>query len=110
MGAILSALVLGAVLSRAGFALMLRRFGPYVSRVAGVLLVLAGAYVVYYWAYFLLPGSDTRTSGRSVIDRGELISSRIATWLGSETGKTVVVSLLAALGAVIVWALWRRLF
>lgn len=110
MGTVLTALAIGAALSRAGFALALRRVVPYVNRVAGALLVLAGAYVVYYWAYFLLPGSDTRTSGRSVIDRGELISSQAATWLSSSTGKTVAAAVLAGLGALIVWALWRRLF
>jgi cytochrome c-type biogenesis protein len=109
MGTVLTALAIGAALSREGLALALRRFVPHVNRVAGALLVLAGAYVVYYWAYFLWPGSATRTSGRSVIDRGELISSQAATWLGSSTGKTVAVSVLAAIGALIVWALWRRL-
>ena len=110
MGTILTALAVAAALSQQGLALALRRFMPYVNRVSGALLLLAGGYVVYYWAFFLLPGSDTRTSGRSVIDRGGEISSRIATWLGSSTGKTVAAALLAGLGALVVWALWRRLF
>jgi hypothetical protein len=110
MGAVLTALAIGAALSREGFAAVLRRFLPYVNRVAGGFLLLAGVYVVYYWAYFLLPGSATRTSGRSVIDRGELISSQAATWLSSSTGKTVAVSVLAGIAALTVWALWRRLF
>jgi len=110
MGTVLSALAVGAALSREGFARALDRLVPYVTRVAGALLVLAGAYVVYYWAYFLLPGSATRRSGRSVIDRGELISSRAATWLSSSTGKTTAVAVLAGIAALVVWALWRRLF
>jgi cytochrome c-type biogenesis protein len=110
MGTILTALAVAAGLSQQGLALALRRFMPYVNRVSGALLLLAGGYVVYYWAFFLLPGSDTRTSGRSVIDRGGEISSRIATWLGSPTGKTVAAALLAGLGALVVWALWRHLF
>ncbi len=110
MGTILTALAVAAALSQKGLALALRRFVPYVSRASGALLLLAGGYVVYYWAFFLLPGSDTRTSGRSVIDRGGEVSSRIATWLGLATGKTVAAALLAGLGALVVWALWRRLF
>lgn len=110
MGTILTALAVAAALSQQGLALALRRFVPYVGRVSGALLLLAGAYVVYYWAFFLLPGSDTRTSGRSLIDRGELLSSRIATWLSSGSGQTVAAILLAALGALIVWALARPLF
>jgi cytochrome c-type biogenesis protein len=110
MGTILTALAVAAALSQQGLALALRRFMPYVNRVSGALLLLAGGYVVYYWAFFLLPGSDTRIGGRSVIDRGGQVSSRIATWLGSSTGKTVAAVLLAGLGVLVVSALWRRLF
>ncbi len=110
MGTILTALAVAAALSQQGLARVLRRFVPYVNRAAGALLLLAGGYVVYYWAFFLLPGSDTRTSGRSLIDRGESLSSQAATWLGSDTGQTVASAVLAALAALIAWALWRWLF
>ena len=109
MGTILTALAVGAALSRRGLALALRRLVPYVGRASGALLMLAGAYVVYYWGFFLLPGSATRTGGRALIDRGELISSRLSTWLSSETGKTVATVVFAAVAALAVWALWRRL-
>lgn len=110
MGTILTALAVAAALSQQGLALALRRLVPYVNRASGALLLLAGAYVVYYWAFFLLPGSDTRTSGRSLIDRGELLSSRLATWLSSGSGQTAATVLLAALGVIVVWALSRSLF
>ncbi len=110
MGTILTALAVAAALSQKGLALALRRVVPYVNRASGALLLLAGAYVVYYWAFFLLPGADSRTSGRSVIDRGGLASSRIATWLTSSNGKTAVAVALAGIVALVVWALWRRLF
>ncbi len=109
MGTILTALAVAAALSQQGLALALRRLAPYVSRASGALLLLAGAYVVYYWAFFLLPGSNTRTEGRSLIDRGETLSSRAATWLGSATGETVATGVLAALAGLAAWALWRRL-
>ena len=110
MGTILTALAVAAALSQKGLALALRRVVPYVNRASGALLLLAGAYVVYYWAFFLLPGADSRTSGRSVIDRGALVSSRIATWLTSSNGKFAAAVLLAGIVALVVWALWRRLF
>lgn len=108
MGTILTALAVAAALSRRGLERALRRLVPFVSRASGALLALAGAYVVYYWAFFLLPGSETRTSGRSLIDRGEAISSRAATWLGSGAGEAAATAVLAALGALAVWALARR--
>lgn len=110
MGTILTALAVAAALSQQGLALALRRLVPYVNRASGALLLLAGAYVVYYWAFFLLPGSDTRTGGRSLIDRGELLSSQVATWLSSSGGQTAAATLLAALGIMAVWALTRPLF
>ena len=110
MGTILTALAIAAALSQKGLALALRRVVPYVNRASGALLLSAGAYVVYYWGFFLLPGADTRTQGRSVIDRGGLLSSRAATWLGSQTGKTTVVITLGLLGALVLWALSRRFF
>jgi cytochrome c biogenesis protein CcdA len=107
MGTVLTALAVAAALSRQGLALALRRLVPYVNRGSGALLLLAGAYVVYYWAFFVLPGSDTRTSGRSLINQGETLSSRAATWLGSSTGQTVATVVLGALAVLIVWALVR---
>jgi len=110
MGTILTALAIAAALSQHGLARALRRLVPYVNRASGALLLLAGGYVVYYWAFFLWPGSDTRTSGRSLINRGESFSSQAATWLGSDTGQTVATAVLAALAALVAWALWRWLF
>ena len=110
MGTILTALAVAAALSQQSLARGLRLLVPYVSRASGALLLLAGAYVVYYWAFFLWPGSDTRTSGRSLINRGESFSSQAATWLGSNTGQTVASAVLAALAALVAWALWRWLF
>jgi len=109
MGTILTALAVAATLSQQGLARALRHLVPYVNRASGALLLLAGAYVVYYWAFFLLPGSDTRTSGRSLIDRGESFSSQAATWLGSGMGQTVATIVLATIAALVAFALWRWL-
>ncbi|HZT54158.1 MAG TPA: cytochrome c biogenesis protein CcdA [Gaiellaceae bacterium] len=107
MGTVLTALAVAAALSRSGVALGLRRLLPYLPRLSGVLLLLAGGYVVYYWGFFLLPGATTRTTGLGVITQGELVSSRLASWLGG-SGQTALVALFAAfvLAALCVLA-WR---
>jgi cytochrome c biogenesis protein CcdA len=107
MGTILTALALAAALSQQGLGRALRRLVPYFNRASGALLLLAGAYVVYYWAFFLLPGSDTRTS--SLINRGEGLSSQAANWLGSDSGQTVATAALATIATLAGWALWRWL-
>lgn len=109
MGTVLGALALAAALSRSGLTLALRRVVPYVNRLSGLLLLIAGAYVVYYWSFFLLPGADSRTRGRSLIDGGGRLSSTIATWLGSTTGTTAATATLALLALLALWALRRRL-
>jgi cytochrome c-type biogenesis protein len=109
MGTILTALAVAAALSQQGLARALGRLVPYVNRLSGALLLLAGAYVVYYWTFFLLPGSDTRSGNRSLIDRGESLSGQAATWLGSGSGQTVASVVLGTIAALTVWALWRWL-
>lgn len=108
MGTVLTALAVAAALSRHGLALTLRRVLPYVSRLSGALLLLAGAYVIYYWGFFLLPGSETRTSGRSLIDRGGELSGRLATWLSSDTGHSVLSALLGLIALLAVLTVSRR--
>lgn len=103
MGAVLTALAVAAALAREGMARTLRRTLPYVERASGGLLLLAGAYVVYYWAFALRGGA------RAPIDMGGALSTRLGSWLGSSTGQAAAATVLAALVAVAVGMLARRL-
>src|SRR5215211_7622599 len=49
MAVVVTALALAAALLREGLARRLRSVLPYMSRVAGALLVVAGGYLAYYW-------------------------------------------------------------
>jgi ABC-type nickel/cobalt efflux system permease component RcnA len=49
MGLILTAVALGAVLVRGAVARRLRRAGQYLERASALLLVGAGAYLVFYY-------------------------------------------------------------
>jgi cytochrome c-type biogenesis protein len=49
MALVLTALSVGAALMRDGLARSLRRVLPYMERIAGALLAVAGAYIAYYW-------------------------------------------------------------
>lgn len=48
MGLVVTALTVGVAVARKGLLVRLRRAMPYVSRVSGVLLLVAGAYVAWY--------------------------------------------------------------
>jgi cytochrome c-type biogenesis protein len=49
MAVVVTALALAAAFLREGLARGLRRVLPYMNRIAGSLLVVAGGYVAYYW-------------------------------------------------------------
>lgn len=105
MGTLLTALAVAAALSRSGLASATRRALPYVSRLSGLLLAAAGAYVVYYWSVALLGLSGASKP----VQVGNRLSATLQTWLGGETGQAVVVALAAAVSALVVWAMLRAL-
>jgi hypothetical protein len=108
MGTILTALAVAAGFSRAGVAARIRRLLPYVDRVGAVLLIGAGAYVVYYWSFGLFAPEST-SSATKPIDIGSRLSSDLQTWLGGETGKTTSTLLAAAVVGLAAWAAWCRI-
>lgn len=108
MGTILTALAVAAALSQTGVQTTIRRALPYVERVSAVLLIAAGAYVVYYWAVALLgPGNLGGVS--QPIEVGSRLSSLAQAWLGSDVGRTVTAVLALGLVALFVWVMSVRL-
>ncbi|GAA3794314.1 cytochrome c biogenesis CcdA family protein [Sphaerisporangium flaviroseum] len=97
MGLVIAILSLAVSLARAAAVARLRRILPYVSRASGGLLVLAGAYVLYYGWYELrvLGGGSAEDPivGAATAVQG-LISSRLA-GLGAGWGVVALAVLLA---------------
>ena len=60
MGLVITTLTVAIALARDGLIRRMRRALPYLNRVAGALLVLAGLYVAYYgyWEIRILAGHD----------------------------------------------------
>ena len=108
MGAVLTALAVCGALSRNGLALAVRRLLPYTGRLSGALLVAAGAYVIYYWAFFLTPGAATREAGREPIEALTDLSVSARIWLSQGGGRTAaLIVALVALTAVLGWQVVR---
>ncbi len=106
MGAILTALAIAAALMRHGLATRIKGITRYLGRFSGALLLLAGAYVSYYWGTALFapdPLADNR-----VIDTGEYWSGAMQQWLDGPDGETFLVAVSLILVAVFIWALARR--
>ncbi len=86
MGLVLTALTLAIALARQSLVGRLRRVLPYVNRVSGGLLVLAGAYVAYYgWYELQVFGGNVDAGGpaRWVFE----VNGRISNWI-SDVGPT----------------------
>ncbi len=107
MGTILTALAVGAALSRSGLAAVMGSLLPYVNRTSGVLLFLAGMYVATFWGYAIF--SPQLSAEGSVIVIGERLSSALRSWLTGTTGQTAIYASLASLAALCAWAVWRRI-
>ncbi len=107
MGTVLTALAVGAALSRSGLAAVMGSLLPYVNRASGALLLLAGLYVVYFWAYAVVPLE--LPAQLTTIGIGERLSGALRSWLGGTIGQTAIYGLLTALVAVFAWVVWRRI-
>lgn len=105
MGVVLTVLAVAAALARGGVHRALRRIVPHVSRLSGLFLVAAGAYLLYYWTFFLLPGSETRTAGKGPIDALTDLTNRLQAWLGS-AGGAIGINLLGLLAVTVLAVVW----
>ncbi len=72
--AVAVALAHGALVAR------VRRVLPYIGRISGALLVLAGAYVAYY-GYYELRVFGGAAAGDPIVDTATRIQGRLAGWL-----------------------------
>jgi len=92
MALVLMALTIALALARHSLVRWLRSALPYVNRIAGALLVIAGAYVTYYAIYEirLRPG-DTGDGGP--VDTVTGISSDISTWVQNTGGTRIGLAL-----------------
>ena len=103
MAVILVSLAVAIALARDGIVHRMRSLVQYVDRVAGMLLTLVGAYLVYYGVYAI--GTDDSTD--NPVGLIEDWSARTQTWIndvGPKLGLTLAV--IAAVAAV--WAASRK--
>jgi cytochrome c biogenesis protein CcdA len=100
MGLVVGAAALAVALLRASVLVHVRRAGPVLSRVAGVLLSLAGGYVAYYgWYEVRLTTEGARALGDPVVQAASAVQQWLAQGLdaiGVATVAAVFVALLIA--------------
>jgi cytochrome c-type biogenesis protein len=107
MGLVLMVLTMAIALAEQGLVRNLRRVLPYVHRVSGALLALAGLYVAYY-GWYELRVRDGDSSGGAVADWVFDLNSRVSNWI-QDVGPVRIGLLLTTMvvGAIFVTALHR---
>jgi cytochrome c biogenesis protein CcdA len=109
MGLVLTALTVTLALARGGLLHVLRGAMAWVDRFAGVLLIIAGLYLAYYWTFNLATdsGLDSSTGG-GLAQRVEGWSTDTAEFIRGNLWAIGWLSALVVGGAVVAVLLHRR--
>lgn len=103
---VLTAVSVAAALSRRSLIAAIGKPRAYLTRVAGGVLFLAGAYVAYFWSATLFAADLTTAAG--VVAAGERFSGLLRSWLTGQAGQVALYLFLAFLGVLWSWMLWQR--
>jgi hypothetical protein len=107
MGTVLIALSIGLALLQAGAVARVRRLSTYVGRASGVLLVVVGGYVMYYW--FAVLSSPTAAFDNPAVATVTRVSGRLQNALAPAPGRGLMLGVMVILIALAGWAwLGRR--
>lgn len=102
----LIALSVAEALAREGLAVRLRRLVPQVNRLAAALLVVAGAYLTYYWLRLEL-GSNATLVGDPVLGFGTRFTARLQSLAGGE-GRFVLLGAASIVLLAVAAGLWQQ--
>lgn len=108
MGLVIMILTLGVALARNSVATNMRRVLPYVNKISGGMLVLAGIYLVIYgwWEVQVLRGS---ADSNALIDLSEDMQNRLTTWVSDVGATRLATAVTVLIVGIVTWALTSTL-
>lgn len=106
MATMLMALSLGAALVRDGLARRLKRLLPHMQRVASSLLLIAGAYLTYYWARVIWSPPET-LGDDPLVEAMTRFATLVQRAAGSSGGRVAVLVAGSAVAVGIAVAMWQ---
>ncbi len=106
MGLILTALAVALALAKDGFVQRSRSVLPWLNRISGALLIVAGAYLTWY-GYIEVRVLNGDLVERGPVDAVALWSGEISTLVEAHRGAVALVAAVLILVGVS-WRLWRR--
>jgi cytochrome c-type biogenesis protein len=96
MALVVGVLAVSVALAGTAVTARIRRILPYVNRIGGVILVVAGLYVAYYGVYELLLFHADRNAEDPIVDGFGRLQTVLARWV-DQIGPLVIVIALSAL-------------
>lgn len=102
----LIALALGAALARQGIARRVRRLLPHMHRIAAGLLLVAGAYLTYYWARVIW-GSPESLGEDPFVGAMTRFTTLVQRAAASSSGRIAVLAAGAIVAVAIAAAIWQ---
>ncbi len=107
MGLVMTGVSVALALAHRSIVGRLRSVLPYVNRLGGALLVLAGAYVAYYGVYAIRTNQGA-PSGTAPIDTVSGLGGRVIAWIERTGATRLALALGAAIAAAAIGSvLWR---
>ncbi|MEZ5247083.1 MAG: cytochrome c biogenesis CcdA family protein [Acidimicrobiales bacterium] len=107
MGVVITFLTMSLALAKSNVATNMRRLLPYIGRISGVLLVLAGIYMIDYgiWDYQVVINNEF-DAGNLLVDHFLEFQEAASSWIQETTTERIgLISLLGIIGALVV--AWR---
>jgi cytochrome c biogenesis protein CcdA len=101
MGTVVLVLALAVATSSAGVAARMRRAGPLITRLSGILLVVAGAYVTWY-GWFEIRVLSGQSADDPVVAAGLEVQGRLANWVSGLGAGTILLVAVVAVVLVVV--------
>ena len=102
MGVVMMALSVTAAFARHGLTRMLRRALPWLTRVSGAMLVLAGSYLSYYW-WRIKYGRTSTLSSDPIVGRAVRFSAETQRWAHQRGGLILTLAVIVVSVAAIAW-------
>lgn len=105
MSLVILVLTLAIAMARTSVATGMRRVLPYVNRVSGGLLVVAGAFLAWYGVWEIRISRDASVGSNGLVDLSNNASSRLNQWVNDVGGgRFALATVFIVLGAL-TWAL-----
>jgi cytochrome c biogenesis protein CcdA len=104
MGVVMMALALAAAFARHGLTRLLRCVLPWLSRASGIMLMIAGSYLTYYW-WRIKFGRASTLSSDPIVGRATRFTAEVQRW-AQQRGELILAVSVVVVGAAVV--AWRR--